>query len=310
MSIGIANGQMKADDLENIMQQFVDGRLDILLSTNIVESGLDIPRANTIFIFRPDKFGLSQLYQLRGRVGRGTLRGYCYFILPRHNVTKQTMKRMEVMQSLESVGGGFQVASHDLDLRGGGNLLGEAQSGKISEIGVELYHQMLREALKKVKGEDENFADDYSPQVKLDMPVMIPEQYVEDLSLRMGLYQRLARLQAQGDIDEFAIELTDRFGEMPLATRNLLQVMKLRLLCRHVNVSKLEVGNKGLNISFRNNQFGNPEALLEWVMAKPHQISIDNGNRLVVRANMPDEAQRLKNATQLLRHLHKILDTK
>ena len=310
MSIGIAHGQMKADELEQMMQQFVDGRLDMLLSTNIVESGLDIPRANTIFIFRPDKFGLSQLYQLRGRVGRGTLRGYCYFILPRHNVTKQTMKRLEVMQSLESVGGGFQVASHDLDLRGGGNLLGEAQSGKISEIGVELYHQMLQEALKKVKGEDENFADDYSPQVKLDMPVMIPEKYVEDLSLRMGLYQRLARLQAQSDIDEFAIELTDRFGEMPLATRNLLQVMKLRLLCRHVNVSKLEVGNKGLNISFRNNQFGNPEALLEWVMAKPQQISIDNGHRLVVRATMPDEAQRLKNATQLLRHLQKILDTK
>ncbi len=310
MSFGIAHGQMKADDLERMMQQFVDGRLDMLLSTNIVESGLDIPRANTIFIFRPDKFGLSQLYQLRGRVGRGTLRGYCYFILPRHAVTKQTMKRMEVMQSLESVGGGFQVASHDLDLRGGGNLLGEAQSGKISEIGVELYHQMLREALKKVKGEDENFADDYSPQVKLDMPVMIPEQYVEDLSLRMGLYQRLARLQSQSDIDDFAGELTDRFGEMPIETRNLLQVMKLRLLCRHVNVSKLEVGNKGLNISFRNHQFGNPEALLQWVMAKPHQISIDNGHRLVVRANMPDEAQRLKNATQLLRHLSKILDAK
>ncbi len=307
MRLDVAHGQMPAQRLETAMQEFVDGRLDMLLSTNIVESGLDIPTANTIFIFRPDKFGLSQLYQLRGRVGRGRLRGYCYLILPSHIVTKQTMKRMEIMQSLDSVGAGFQVASYDLDLRGGGNLLGEAQSGKISEIGIELYHQMLREAINKVKGEEEQFTDEYSPQVKLDIAVMLPESYVEDLSLRMGLYQRLAKLKTFDEIDDFTAELADRFGIVPMETRNLLHVMKLRLLCRKVNVAVLEVGNKGLLISFRDNQFAAPEILMEWVFKNSHRISISKEQKLTIVEDMPHFEQRLKRAMQLLQRLQKML---
>ncbi len=307
--MAVAHGQMPSQNLEKVMQQFVDGQLDLLLSTNIVESGLDIPRANTIFIFRPDKFGLSQLYQLRGRVGRSRVRGYCYLILPRHNLTAQTLKRMEIMQSLDAVGAGFQIASHDLDLRGGGNLLGEAQSGKISEIGVELYHQMLQQAIHKVKGEEEIFADEFSPQVRLDITVMIPEDYVSDLSLRMGLYQRLAKLNDVTHIDEFAIELADRFGALPKETQHLLQVMRIRLLCRALNISILEAGTKGLTVQFREHYFAAAEKLLQWVQKNSDRVSIDSQHRLVITQGMADQESKLKRAKQLLTRLQQMIES-
>ncbi len=310
LKVAVAHGQIPVQELETTMGQFVGGDIEMILSTNIVESGLDIPRANTILIFHPERFGLAQLYQLRGRVGRGKLRGYCYLILSNHSPSLQTQKRMRVMQSLDSIGAGFQIASHDMDLRGTGNLLGEAQSGKITEIGMELYHSMLREAIARVKGESEIFVDEYSPQVKLDVSVMIPEKYIGDLSLRMGLYQRLASLQTTELIDDFSAELTDRFGKFPIQVQYLLQVMKLRIRCRFVNVSLLEVGAKGLTIMFRENQFANPEGLLALMNKNSKQMSLSPEHRLLVRQTMSSPEERLKRAGQLLQHLQSLLPEK
>ena len=307
ISYHVAHGQMPVKILEEFMQKFTQGQTEMLLSTNIVESGLDIRRANTMLIFRPEKFGLSQLYQLRGRVGRGKLRGYCYLIMSQQSVNAQTQKRMQIIQSLDSVGAGFQIASHDMDLRGAGNLLGEAQSGKINEIGMELYHTMLKKALAQVQGQDSSFNEEYSPQVKLDVSVRIPENYVQDLPLRMGLYQRLSKCQTVEEIDEFQIEMIDRFGKMPINFEYLVQVMKLRVQCKLLNIAKLEVGEKGLVIGFRDNNFANPAALLDLIQKNPNRMQLLKDQSVYILENMTSPAQRLKRAQGFLNKLRSLL---
>ena len=189
---------MAAGELEDIMTAFYEGKYDVLLSTTIVESGLDIPRANTLIIHRADMFGLAQLYQLRGRVGRSKLRAYAYFTTPRDKVITETAdRRLKILQSLDSLGAGFQLASHDLDMRGSGNLLGDQQSGHVKEVGVELYQSMLEDAVNALKSgakDDEEFADDWSPQINTGAAVLIPETYVEDLNIRLSLYRRLSEI--------------------------------------------------------------------------------------------------------------------
>ena len=307
ISYHVAHGQMPVKILEEFMQKFTQGQTEMLLSTNIVESGLDIRRANTMLIFRPEKFGLSQLYQLRGRVGRGKLRGYCYLIMSQQSVNAQTQKRMQIIQSLDSVGAGFQIASHDMDLRGAGNLLGEAQSGKINEIGMELYHTMLKKALAQVQGQSSSFNEEYSPQVKLDISVRIPENYVQDLPLRMGLYQRLSKCQTVEEIDEFQIEMIDRFGKMPINFEYLVQVMKLRVQCKWLNIAKLEVGEKGLVIGFRDNHFANPNALLDLIQKNPNRMQLLKDQSVYILENMTSPAQRLKRAQGFLNKLRSLL---
>src|SRR4029079_13292750 len=196
VKVAVAHGQMPSQVLEDIMSAFYDGKFDVLLSTTIVESGLDIPSANTLIVHRADMFGLAQLYQLRGRVGRAKLRAYALFTLPeKKKITPQAEKRLKVLQSLDTLGAGFQLASHDLDIRGAGNLLGEEQSGHIKEVGFELYQQMLEEAVASLKaGGEETGEERWSPQITIGMPVMIPEDYVPDLSVRLSLYRRLADL--------------------------------------------------------------------------------------------------------------------
>ena len=203
--VAVAHGQMPPTTLEDIMSAFYDGKYDVLLSTTIIESGLDIPTANTLIVHRADMFGLSQLYQLRGRVGRSKTRAYALFTLPANKrITAQAERRLKVMQSLDTLGAGFQLASHDLDIRGAGNLLGEEQSGHIKEVGFELYQQMLEEAVMSMKaGIAEAAADRWSPQITIGMPVLIPEEYVADLSVRLGLYRRLAEIDEDREIDSF-----------------------------------------------------------------------------------------------------------
>src|SRR5438067_6185447 len=252
------------------MSAFYDGKFDILLSTTIVESGLDIPTANTLIIHRADMFGLSQLYQLRGRVGRAKARAYAYLTTPMEKpITHSAEKRLKVMQSLDSLGAGFQLASHDLDIRGGGNLLGEEQSGHIREIGVELYQQMLEDAVAELKeravAEGLEHDRGWSPQINTGAAVLIPEDYIPDLNVRLSLYRRLSDAEKAQDREALAAELIDRFGPLPPEAGQLLKVVAIKGLCREANVAKVDVGPKGAVVSFRNDEFANPAGLVQFV---------------------------------------------
>ena len=267
MKVTVAHGQMPSTVLDDIMSAFYDGKYDLLLSTTIVESGLDIPNANTLIVHRADRFGLSQLYQLRGRVGRSKVRAYALFTLPaERKITVQAEQRLKVLQSLDTLGAGFQLASHDLDLRGAGNLLGEEQSGHIKEVGFELYQQMLEEAVASLKaGITAPVADKWSPQITIGTPVMIPEDYVADLPVRLALYRRLAEIEDEREIESFGAEMADRFGPLPVEVEHLLQIVAIKALCRQANVEKIEAGPKGAVVTFRDNSFANPERLIKFI---------------------------------------------
>ena len=264
-----AHGRLAPTELERVMTEFSDGKYDILLSTNIVESGLDMPAVNTLLIHRADMFGLGQLYQLRGRVGRGKQRGYAYLTWPQnHRLSPAAEKRLEVMQTLDQLGAGFTLASHDLDLRGAGNLLGDEQSGHIREVGIELYQQMLEDAvadLRVQKGRRRAEDRDWTPNIVLGLPVLIPDSYVPELPVRLGLYRRIGALGSDAETEAMAAELVDRFGKLPDEIENLLQVVTLKRLCRAAGVEKLEAGPKGMVVQFRGNAFANPAGLVAWI---------------------------------------------
>jgi transcription-repair coupling factor (superfamily II helicase) len=263
LKVAVAHGQMAPGDLDQIMNAFYDGGYDVLLSTTIVESGLDIPTANTMIVHRADMFGLAQLYQIRGRVGRSKVRAYALLTLPaKKTLTKTAERRLKVLQSLDSLGAGFQLASQDLDIRGGGNLLGEEQSGHIKEVGFELYQQMLEEAVLEMKGESVDDHGQWSPQITIGTSVMIPEAYVADLQLRLSLYRRLGELEETADIDAFGAELADRFGPLPEEVEHLLKIVYIKALCRKANIEKLDAGPKGGVVQFRNKEFADPAGLI------------------------------------------------
>ncbi|MBL8884616.1 MAG: transcription-repair coupling factor [Hyphomicrobium sp.] len=297
-----ATGQMTPTELEDVMTAFYEGKYDILLSTAIVESGLDVPNANTLVVHRADMFGLAQLYQLRGRVGRSKTRAYAYFTTPPgQKLTEGAEKRLKVLQSLDTLGAGFSLASHDLDIRGAGNLLGEEQSGHIREVGFELYQSMLEEAVAAMKGGDlEEAADKWSPEIQLGMSILIPETYVTDLQLRLGLYRRLATLENRAEIDAFAAELVDRFGEMPEEVRHLLDVMEVKGLCRAAGISKIDAGSKGAVITLYRNTFANPEGLIQLVQTSRGALKVMPDQRLVQRAEWDMPEARLKGMRALV----------
>jgi transcription-repair coupling factor (superfamily II helicase) len=306
--VAVAHGQLAPGALEAVMTAFTDGAYDILLSTNIVESGLDMPRVNTIVIHRADVFGLAQLYQLRGRVGRSKLRAYAFLTTPADRAsTPAAMKRLEVMQTLDQLGAGFQLASHDLDIRGAGNLLGEEQSGHIREVGIELYQQMLEDAVHQAReGAKAEGRGEWSPQINLGMPVLIPERYVEDLGVRLGLYRRLAALADKAEIDGFAVELVDRFGKPPVEVENLLETIAVRQLCRAAGVERIEAGPKGATVSFRANRFARPEKLIAWIAGRASTTKVRPDQRLVVMADWHDPRARMKGVARLVGELAKL----
>jgi transcription-repair coupling factor (superfamily II helicase) len=309
--VAVAHGQMPPTVLDDIMSAFYDGKYDVLLSTTIIESGLDIPTANTLIVHRADRFGLSQLYQLRGRVGRAKLRAYALLTLPANRtITPQAERRLKVLQSLDTLGSGFQIASHDLDIRGAGNLLGEEQSGHIKEVGFELYQQMLEEAVLSLKaGISAPVADRWSPQITVGTPVMMPEEYVADLSVRLALYRRLAEIEDEGEIDSFAAELVDRFGPLPKQVEHLLQIVAIKALCRRANVEKVEAGPKGVVLAFRDNIFPNPDGLIAYIREQGAGVRMRNdpknakAQQLVFFEDWPRPEQRLKGTTGILRKL-------
>jgi len=311
VKIAVGHGQMAAHALEDVMTAFYDRRVDVLISTNIVESGLDIPSANTMIVHRADMFGLSQLYQLRGRIGRGKQRAYAYLTTPAdRKLTETAERRLQVLQSLDQLGAGFSVASHDLDIRGAGNLLGEEQSGHVKEVGIELYQEMLEEAVAQMRSGEAavEIADQWSPQINIGASVLIPEDYVPDLNVRMALYRRLAGIETRAEIERFAAELIDRFGKLPEEVQHLFDIVAIKQLCRTAQVEKIDAGPKGGTISFRNNAFPNPLGLVRLINAHPGTMKVRPDQKVVVQRDWPTPESRLKGAQALLGQLAKLAE--
>ncbi len=302
----VAHGQMAAGELDDRMNAFYDGKFDVLLATTIVESGLDIPTANTMVVHRADMFGLAQLYQIRGRVGRSKTRAYAYLTTkPRVKLTPQAEKRLRVLGSLDTLGAGFTLASQDLDIRGAGNLLGEEQSGQMREVGYELYQQMLEEQIAKIKsGEAEGIVDDgqWAPSINLGVPVLIPDEYVPDLDVRLGLYRRLSELTTKVELEGFAAELIDRFGKLPKEVNTLLLVVRIKAMCKRAGIAKLDAGPKGATIQFHNDKFASPEGLVEFIEDQRGQAKVRD-NKIVVRRDWKTEADKIKGAFAVARDL-------
>ncbi len=303
----VAHGQMAAGDLDQRMNAFYDGQYDVLLATSIVESGLDIPTANTMVVWRADMFGLAQLYQIRGRVGRSKTRAYAFLTTkPRQKLTPAAEKRLRVLGSLDSLGAGFTLASQDLDIRGAGNLIGEEQSGQMREVGFDLYQQMLEEAIQRLKsGEVEAPAvdeGDWSPAINLGVPVLIPEAYVPDLDVRLGLYRRLAGLASKVELEGFAAELIDRFGPLPREVNTLLAVVRIKAECRRAGIARLDAGPKGVTIQFHRDRFANPAGLVAFLKDRGGEAKVRD-NRLILRADWPKESERIKGAFAIARDL-------
>jgi transcription-repair coupling factor (superfamily II helicase) len=305
----VAHGQMAPTLVEERMSAFYDKKFEVLVSTTIVESGLDIPSANTMIVHRADRFGLAQLYQLRGRVGRSKTRAYCYLVTPpERQLTEAAEKRLKVLSDLDSLGAGFQLASHDLDIRGAGNLLGDEQSGHIKEVGYELYQSMLEEAIMDAKaGGFASRPRDFSPQITVDAPILIPDDYVPDLDLRMGLYRRLNDCEQAQEVESFAAEMIDRFGPLPDATENLISVIQIKLMAKLARVSKIDVGPKGVVVAFHDNKPPSVDGLIAYVDRLKGQARLRPDARLVLERAWPDAKSRLHGALQLAKGLAKAM---
>jgi transcription-repair coupling factor (superfamily II helicase) len=305
LKCAVAHGQLGATELEERMTAFYEGKIDVLVSTNIVESGLDIPTANTMIVQRADMFGLAQLYQLRGRIGRSKIRAYAYLTTPPDKkLTDAAERRLHVLQSLDQLGAGFSIASHDLDLRGAGNLLGDEQSGHVREVGIELYQSMLEEAVASFReGAGDEGEDVWSPQINIGAAVLIPETYIADLNVRMALYRRLAELEERAEIDSFAAELIDRFGKLPAEVETLLKIVAIKHACRVARVEKIEAGPKGATISFRDNAFPNPAGLIQLITEHPHVMKVRPDQTLVVMRDWLEADTRLKGVEAVMNRL-------
>ncbi len=308
VKIVIAHGQLSPGELEARMTAFYERQYEVLMATNIIESGLDVPTANTIIVYNADMFGLAQLYQIRGRVGRSKQRAFAYLTwnaaLP---LTSMAQKRLEVIGMLDSLGAGFQLASHDMDIRGSGNLLGEQQSGHIREVGVELYQQMLEEAVEMAKagvGQESAPLDlGWSPSINVGVSVLIPESYVQDLNVRMSLYRRLATMADTGEVEAFAAELIDRFGTLPPEVENLLQLTEIKALCKKAGIESLEAGPKGAVVAFRGSRPPNPEGVITLIAQKANTMRLRPDQRLFYTRAYANAAQRLTGAKSIAQEL-------
>jgi transcription-repair coupling factor (superfamily II helicase) len=306
-----AHGQMAPTEVEERMSAFYERKYDVLVSTTIVESGLDIPSANTIIIHRADRFGLAQLYQLRGRVGRSKLRAYAYLTTPAGRALSEVgEKRLKVLGDLDSLGAGFQLASHDLDIRGAGNLLGDEQSGHIREVGFELYQSMLEDAILAAKAGDYGVERDtrgLSPQITVEAPIMIPEDYVPDLAVRMALYRRLNDAEDVREAEALSAEMIDRFGPLPPATENLIQLIQIKRQAIEAHIAKIDVGPRGTLVAFHNDHFPDPAGLFAYVERLQGTIKLRPDSKLVVQRVWGDPKARLHGLMQLTKGLSTIV---
>ena len=304
LSISVAHGQMKIDELDKSINLFSDGITDILISTNIIESGIDIPNANTIIIHKADMFGLSQLYQLRGRVGRSKTRAYSYFTIDKDKILqKKSQQRLDVIKTLDNLGAGFSLASYDMDIRGAGNLLGDEQSGQIKEVGVELYQDMLKDAVSSYKEGGKSIEETWSPSISLGLPVLIPETYVYDLSTRMSLYRKAGELLNKEDIDNFTEELFDRFGPPPMEVNNLLATLMIKNKCLKNKIKIIDAGPKGILIGFKNNYFKDTDKLFKWINDKSGLIKIRPDQKLFIQKNLKTRDDKIDTVVDIISQL-------
>jgi len=312
VTILVAHGQMPVKQLEDVMNEFADGHADLLLSTTIIESGIDMPTVNTMIVYRADMFGLAQLYQLRGRVGRGKVRGYCYFTIPKQKkLNSVAERRLNILQALDTLGAGFSLASHDMDIRGSGNVLGEEQSGHIKEVGIALYQHMLEEEIARQKAcvnelsEKHGVVADWTPQIVTGIPIMIPETYVKDLGVRLGLYKRIGDLQDKNAVSDMREELIDRFGTIPQEVENLLKTVEIKQLCRIANIEKVEAGAKGILLMFHNNYFSKPEKLIDFIQKQFGAVKIRPDQKLFIEHNLENYSTRV---SVLMSYVKKLVD--
>lgn len=316
IKIAHGHGQMSPAELDKIMNDFSDGKIDLLVSTTIVESGIDISEANTIIIYKPEMFGLAQLYQLRGRVGRGKIRAYCYFMFDnRKKISEDSRKKLEIMQNLDSLGIGFTVASHDMDIRGSGNLLGDEQSGHVKETGVELYQQMLLETIADLKNNPQHLQNnesakveiDFSVQIKLGISLLIPEDYMQDLGLRMSFYKKIAAISNDEDQEKLTDEMNDRFGKIPQEISNLMEIAKLKSFCKKLAVEKLEANSEGIIVSFKDNQFKAPDKLLQMIFSSKNRVKLYSGQKVLFLCDVKTTELKISSAQNILNQLQKLL---
>ncbi|MDF3046979.1 MAG: mfd [Candidatus Midichloriaceae bacterium] len=301
-----AHGKLSASELDKIMNDFYDAKFNVLVSTTIVESGLDIQNANTLIVDRSHMFGLSQLYQIRGRIGRGNAQAFAYLTYPDGmNLSGTAEKRLQILQSFENLGSGFSIASHDMDLRGHGNLVGEEQSGHVKEVGVELYQHMLEEAISKLKDNSvqDSALEEWSPIMNLKISVQIPEDYIPDSSLRLSLYRRIANISEPQALEDFASELIDRFGNLPIEADHLITIVKLKHLAKNAGIEKLDIGDKGIAITFRDNMPKSPDVVMNFVARNTGTVKIRENNKLLILGSLQGEAQIIQAVEKILREL-------
>ncbi|HKD54113.1 MAG TPA: TRCF domain-containing protein, partial [Steroidobacteraceae bacterium] len=306
-SVRIAHGQMRERDLEQLMVDFYHRRFNLLVCTTIIESGIDVPSANTIIINRADHMGLAQLHQLRGRVGRSHHRAYAYLIAPpRQALPRDAAKRLEAIESMEELGAGFVLATHDLEIRGAGELLGEQQSGQMTEIGLSLYLDMLEHAVKALKAGREPVLDQplaAATEVELRLPAFLPEAYVGDVHVRLSLYKRIAAAMSDAELDELTAELVDRFGPLPPAAQSLLRIAKLKLAARALGVRRLDLGPTGGTVLFEERASVDPATVVRLIQKSSRELRLEGPLKLRISRALPAENARFEFATQLLQRL-------
>jgi transcription-repair coupling factor (superfamily II helicase) len=300
--VAIGHGQMREDELEKVMKDFVQGEIQILVCTAIIESGLDIPRANTIIINRADQFGLADLYQLRGRVGRSNLRAYAYLLVPGETeVTEDARKRLQALQEFTDLGAGFKIATHDLEIRGAGELLGKAQSGHIAAIGFDLYAELLEDAVRRLKGEGGEKAPE--PDIHLRVPAHFPAEFIDDPKQRLVLYEKLTRAENEADVDDIRYEVIDRYGPLPPQVENLLAVMKIRRLLVDLRAEGLDYNGRDLIVSFSETSAVDPERIVALVQAEPQRSRLTPDHRFKRSVGALEPAEILQAARHLLQEL-------
>lgn len=305
--IRYAHGQMPDKDLEQIMLDFYRQRFNVLVATTIIESGIDVPSANTIIINRADRFGLAQLHQLRGRVGRSHHRAYAYLMVPEGRaITADAEKRLEALASLDELGAGFTLATHDLEIRGAGELLGEEQSGQIEEVGFALYTEMLDRAvraLKTGKVPDFELTSSNEADIALNIPALIPDDYLPDVNTRLTLYKRIASARNDEELRGLQVEMVDRFGLLPDAVKQLFAVTSLKLAATPLGIRKLELGAQGGRVIFQPQPAIEPLAVIRLIQSQPRVYALDGPDKLKFRMPLEGSAERLRAATDLLRTL-------
>jgi transcription-repair coupling factor (superfamily II helicase) len=306
-TVHYAHGQMRERELEQVMSDFYHQRFNILVCTTIIETGIDIPTANTIIMNRADRFGLAQLYQLRGRVGRSHHRAYAYLVIPsRRNLTQDARKRLEAIESIESLGTGFTLATHDLEIRGAGELLGEEQSGQIMEIGYSMYTELLERAVKSLQEGKEPELDKplhHATEIDLHVPALIPEDYLPDVHERLIMYKRIASAADKQELRELQVEMIDRFGLIPDALKTLFRLTELKLKASPLGIEKIDMGAQGGRLNFTDKPDIDPMKIIQLIQNQPKTYKLDGNDKLRINQDLPDADTRITLLDNLLDEL-------